>query len=163
MNLISAGGMGVIANPNGGCTTELEVTNSTFIFNFPSRSWRAVPGRGPADAYQPTFRYAHVAAVTGDRLVVVGGQDVRLPSALRRLSARLTLTVSPVLHLLASRKTSSTSRNSRCSISRAASGSQRRAWKRTASSAAAIGRQPAPTLRETSCSTATLTSVRRLL
>jgi hypothetical protein len=69
--------MGVIADPDGGYTAELEVTNSTYLFNFPSRAWRALPPQGPTNALEPTFRYAHVAAVTGDRLVVVGGQDVR--------------------------------------------------------------------------------------
>lgn len=70
-----AGGMGWIADDNGGySSTELEVKNDTFTFNFASASWRTIQ---PAPfGFEPTHRYAHVGTVAGDQLVLIGGQDV---------------------------------------------------------------------------------------
>lgn len=48
-----------------------------YFFHIPSSTWRLPNSPSPSSlAFAPIQRYAHISAVTANRLVVVGGQDV---------------------------------------------------------------------------------------
>lgn len=54
---------------------ELCVLNDIHFFNFTTRRWLPAPVDNANPELAPRARYAHLSSVTGDRLVVIGGQD----------------------------------------------------------------------------------------
>ena len=48
-----------------------------FFFHIPSSRWRLPIPANPSSRWNLTPRYAHISAVTANRLVIVGGQDIK--------------------------------------------------------------------------------------
>lgn len=59
-------------------TPTLVGLSDLFFFHIPSSTWR-LPNPSPtsSSAFVPVQRYAHISAVTANRLLIVGGQDVK--------------------------------------------------------------------------------------
>jgi len=64
-----------MSNRSNTTTDELCVLNDIHFFNFTTRRWLPAPVDIPNPELIPRARYAHLSSVTGDRLVIIGGQD----------------------------------------------------------------------------------------
>lgn len=73
--LLCIGGMGYSTFVDESPTPNLVGLSDTFFFDILSSTWRVLSPSSPP-AFEPSPRYAHISAVTKNRLVVVGGQDL---------------------------------------------------------------------------------------
>ncbi|KAJ7472904.1 galactose oxidase [Mycena galericulata] len=71
--LVIFGGMGY--DPDCLDPDNLCVLNDIRFFDIASRRWSA-PSLSPTPGIVPRARYAHLSSVTGDRLFIIGGQDI---------------------------------------------------------------------------------------
>lgn len=59
-------------------TPTLVGLSDLYFFHIPSSTWRLPnPSSSSPSAFAPIQRYAHISAVTANRLVIVGGQDLK--------------------------------------------------------------------------------------
>lgn len=72
-HLIVFGGMS--SQPDSVNPEELCVLNDIHFFNLTTRQWLPAPVSPELDSSIPRGRYAHLSAVSGDKLFIIGGQD----------------------------------------------------------------------------------------
>lgn len=73
--LVVFGGMGAAPLVEGGAGQPC-VLDDLWMLDVVTGEWECVPAAAGGDGPVPLARYAHLSAVVGDRLVVMGGQEI---------------------------------------------------------------------------------------
>jgi hypothetical protein len=72
--IVVFGGMG--NNPESPDPEDLIVLNDVWLYDIASNRWTPGANGGDRGGFSPRARYAHLSAVTADRLYIIGGQDI---------------------------------------------------------------------------------------